>query len=405
MKVKVNIKLLVLFIVISGGLSFYHLINPDFKLASVNIEDIVLVFSAMWGLYTWINLLHRPNPKFAYWPWMIGILFLIIASSWQSLNLFNQSFWLGFRAQRNIFVWALLYFPLSKSMCYDKFTLENVKNMIRLIGIIELVLFISQYFLTGKISFLYANMGTRYESVRYYFQPVLLDLLLFVELDNLLKIKGKNKIASIIIIVTIIFEVMVVQKFRLTSLSLILCCAFGVLIVKRGIKIKFVYFLLAFIALGVILNTTMFQDLINTFMFKETSTLGIREAGRELYIQNLTYHPIFGGGYPHEQSYAACQAAGFFKNIFLVDNGVFGLTYIYGGVGIVWIITLWFRQLKNGYNLYKKNGMLLYLLFPLFFVITGINEVHWFWQNGFMIFVLFIVMQEKEVALNKKTNH
>ena len=66
--------------------------------------------------------------------------------------------------------------------------------------------------------------------------------------------------------------------------------------------------------------------------------MAISELGRmqEAIFRNAGINIHFwGGGYPYIED--ALEASGYYKRMYLVDNGVFGFIYIYGGVGIIWI--------------------------------------------------------------------
>lgn len=398
-RLKIRPKFLMLFFIISFGLSFFN-IFPNNEFIGISIEDLSLLFAVACGILTWIILIKLPNPKFEFKWIMLSVALIVLFSSYQSHALFGQALLSGILVQRTFFVWALMYFPLKKAFYYNWFDEKDIKNLIRAIGIIELILFISQYFLYDKIQFLSVNTGNRYGDLRFYFQPIFIDLLFCFEVDNIINNSNKKeKINSIVLIALCLFEVMIVQKFRMTTMGLIICMIFALLIAKGNLKKRLFYFVLIIIAGILILNTTMAQDILFT-IFKDnssTSTLSIREEGRDLYLNMLSNHPILGGGFPHESCYAAKRAAGIFKEIYLVDNGIFGFAYIYGGIGLIWVIALWAKLIKNGFKIFKNDGNLFFLVFPFFFVITCINEVHWYWNNGFMILVLFIVMQSNKL--------
>lgn len=397
MKIKIKIYNIIMFIVFSLGLSCFNLFDEK-GVFGISIDDIGLVVAAFWGLFIWYKLKNIPNPKFEYKWWCISVCALVLFSSLQSHLLFGQPLFLGIRVQRAFLIWSLLYFPLQKAISCGWFKKQDIQSIVRCIGIIELILFISQYFLYDKVVFLYTNVGERYDDLRFYFQPIWIDLMLIMELDNYVNTgKKKEKIKSVILIMLSLFEVMVVQKFRLTSMALIICIVMGLLIAKGKVSKRLYNVVLIGIILAVLYNTTLVQDVLSE-LFNESSndsTLSIREQGRELYLNTLLKHPILGGGFPHEECLSAYRAAGVFKNIFLVDNGVFGFAYIYGGVGCIWLITLWGKMLSKGIKILKNSGRIFYFIFPLFFVITATNEAHWYWMNGFMVLVLFLTLQSE----------
>ena len=102
--------------------------------------------------------------------------------------------------------------------------------------------------------------------------------------------------------------------------------------------------------------------MINTII-SQSDTLTIRAQGRELYLESLTHHPIFGCGYPHEDCIAACNAAGFNQGIYLVDNGIFGFAYVYGLLGVGWLISLWIYYMRRATKLATKKANYMYVLY------------------------------------------
>ena len=74
--------------------------------------------------------------------------------------------------------------------------------------------------------------------------------------------------------------------------------------------------------------------------------------------------------------------------MYLVDNGVFGFIYIYGGVGIIWIAALWTKLIKMSRKVFENKNITYFLLFYLFFIVTCINELHWYYDSGIGVFIL-----------------
>ena len=71
--------------------------------------------------------------------------------------------------------------------------------------------------------------------------------------------------------------------------------------------------------------------------------------------------------------------------------------FLYGGIGLVWAISLWGKMFSNALKIREETRQLKYILFPLFFVVTCINELHWFYDYGFAIMVIFLCMEESEL--------
>lgn len=396
MKIKTNIWMIFIIILLFFNLDLFYLVDTETKLFGIiDFDDITFFVSIFIFLLLNVKLKSTKKIKYNYGIWFISLTILLSISSFQSYALYNQGLIRGIQAQKEIFAWSLLYFPIYKMFHLKLVEVEDIKKVLRIFGTIQLILFISQYILTNKITFLYVHTATRYGGIRYYFNPILLDYLLVDKLNNLNN--NRKKINSYMYIAIILFETMVVQKFRLTSIALILIIIIYVIVGQGTIFSKIKYFLLGGIFALSIYKTELVQDVLKELLKKNNSfsTLDIRTEARKLYFERLSHHPLVGCGYP-VNDYSR-YLAGVSKGINLVDNGIFGFLYVYGFLGLIWVISLWLKLLYDGYKLYKEKISIVYLLFPIFFIITSINEIHWFWDSGFCILTMFIIMLNSEI--------
>ncbi len=390
MKIKTDKVIIMFFFILISSQSYFYLIDDKLEILKIQPSDFALIFALFWaafilGSYQKLNL-----KRMQFAGYMVFFAALIFLSSLQSQLLFGQSIKYGLIQQRRLLIWIFVYFAIELALIKGKFNYEQLVSMIRIIGRIELAIYISQYFLYDYIHFLYVSVSSRYNDVRFYFTPTLLDFLFMIEMDFLLnKYNSKReKIKSGITIVLILFEVMIVQKFRLTTMALICCFVLCVLIKRFSKAIKFIYVMIAVLGICILLNTTMFRDIIEQFSlgFTDYGHFGIRADARKLYLEMLAKHPFLGGGYPYIEN--ALEASGYYKRMYLVDNGVFGFIYIYGGVGIIWIAALWTKLIKMSRKVFENKNITYFLLFYLFFIVTCINELHWYYDSGIGVFIL-----------------
>ncbi len=390
MKIKTDKVIIMFFFILISSQSYFYLIDDKLEILKIQPSDLALIFALFWaafilGSYQKLNL-----KRMQFAGYMVFFAALIFLSSLQSQLLFGQSIKYGLIQQRRLLIWIFVYFAIELALIKGKFNYEQLVSMIRIIGRIELAIYISQYFLYDYIHFLYVSVSSRYNDVRFYFTPTLLDFLFMIEMDFLLnKYNSKReKIKSGITIVLILFEVMIVQKFRLTTMALICCFVLCVLIKRFSKAIKFIYVMIAVLGICILLNTTMFRDIIEQFSlgFTDYGHFGIRADARKLYLEMLAKHPFLGGGYPYIEN--ALEASGYYKRMYLVDNGVFGFIYIYGGVGIIWIAALWTKLIKMSRKVFENKNITYFLLFYLFFIVTCINELHWYYDSGIGVFIL-----------------
>ena len=390
MKIKTDKVIIMFFFILISSQSYFYLIDDKLEILKIQPSDLALIFALFWaafilGSYQKLNL-----KRMQFAGYMVFFAALIFLSSLQSQLLFGQSIKYGLIQQRRLLIWIFVYFAIELALIKGKFNYEQLVSMIRIIGRIELAIYISQYFLYDYIHFLYVSVSSRYNDVRFYFTPTLLDFLFMIEMDFFLnKYNSKReKIKSGITIVLILFEVMIVQKFRLTTMALICCFVLCVLIKRFSKAIKFIYVMIAVLGICILLNTTMFRDIIEQFSlgFTDYGHFGIRADARKLYLEMLAKHPFLGGGYPYIED--ALEASGYYKRMYLVDNGVFGFIYIYGGVGIIWIAALWTKLIKMSRKVFENKNITYFLLFYLFFIVTCINELHWYYDSGIGVFIL-----------------
>ena len=157
------------------------------------------------------------------------------------------------------------------------------------------------------------------------------------------------------------------------------------------------------VAIAGVIVSDVFQSTINTILSNE-DTLAIRSIGREWYLNSLIKHPILGCGYPHEDCRAACEAAGFTRGIYIVDNGVFGFAYIYGLIGVLWIVGFWIYFLKRAKTIASRNNNYFYIMYMGLNVVICVTLAY-FTSYGLCMFiwaVLTAMCEEEYRRVGKK---
>ncbi len=384
-------------IVISVNLYYLYLIDYyNTRIFGISMQDIALAVAVLWGAYYWIKLIKLPNPKFRFKGWMLFIFVMVLLSSIQSNLLYGQSLLDGIAPQRWIWIWALVYFPLRKCIHYKIMKPDDFRHMLFVVGILQLTLWFAQFFLEDSTLLMHVGRGMRSNRIRYYYNPILLDFLFLLSLDRIVKYPRLKKAFYVVLACSILIEVMIVQQFRGTTMGLLVClCVFSVvhvLFMEGDRKYKAVCFVIGFIVIGAALSTSLMRSAL-VLIFENRHD--IRAVGRELYLQVFSMHPILGGGYPNTHYGPAMEAATGGNNaIYMSDNGIFGFIYLYGGIGIIWVITLWRRLFLNGAKIKKSFSDLAYMLFPLFLLVVSRNEIHWYWEYGFIVFSVFLCIED-----------
>jgi len=389
---KLNRYLLFAFAIIVAGFEHtFYLINTDsIRIFGITYIDLFIMQILVFCVIVWYVYQKYPNPKFQFKYLMLFVVVLSIISSIQSNKLFDQSISLGLRPQRYWIACAILYFPISKLLYLKKIKIKQLEDMIFVIGTIEIVLYIAQYFLFDHLSFLYVSHNYRYGDVRLYFSNVFLNLLLFLNLDRFFN--NYKRIQSITYIFLILYIVMVVGKMRMTSVAVISAIGLGILLWKRGGKSKIVTLMLAVVGSLAFLNLIIVQDIISSILEGDTN-LTIRVLGREYLLDKISLHPIFGWGYPHgDWAPSMVNMGGYGLN----DNGIYGFLYIYGFFGVVWAVALFIKLLYMGNKIRIKERSYYYLLVPIYWIVAMQSELHWYWETGFIVMTILVSLLEQK---------
>ena len=139
-------------------------------------------------------------------------------------------------------------------------------------------------------------------------------------------------------------------------------------------------------------------------MNTEYNTMEIRDVARKLYYSRILSSPenfLFGYGYLTSSYSDIVRFAGAQKEIYVVDNGIFGFVYSYGLLGIVFVATLFFKSMKLALKLCKSRGELLPFMFILLNIVLSYNIVFWWWKGEwvFSLIFLFAILKQKLVEL------
>lgn len=404
MSLKVNMATLLkvlLYVIVIGCENCFYLVNADaINISGVlNYTDIFVLLAMLFCVLVYTQVGYLTTERLHFKWVIIGVIVLSIISSIQSYLLYGQSFTTGLRPQRFWIIWGLLYFPLRQLLAQKIFDVDDIIKLIFVVGTIEIVLYTAQYLAGSSFTFLYVGTNTRYGETRYYFNHIFIRLLLFLNLDRVFN--RKKIVSSIFYIAAILFVLLFVGKMRMTSMATLLTIMIGILIWRRGGSTKAGILILACIAAFGLFNTAIVQDTITEVnsaldgSVSSGSTLQIRDAAHELYLEQLAEHPIVGCGFISSLNYNASKAAGLYNSILLVDNGFWAFIYMYGGLGAIWVIYTFGAILKNSWQISRNKGVYFVFLTPLAWLIAGQTELHWYWDNGFICLTFILVILEE----------
>lgn len=403
-KVKLNkssIEIVLLAIIIILAEKCFYLI--DINKISVpglfNYYDLSLGVAIIWSIYIMIKYKHiQVNYKFKYN--MLFCIILIIISSIRSQQLYSQNFSLGVRPQRFFLIFSIMYFPLLKFTSI-KDNKKKLETLLYTLGITEIIIFIIQYIVISKVKFLYVIQSIRYGGVRLHFEAVLLSVLFFMAVNNFLK--KKNIYKNLIIIIVLLLYNLLIIRGRLAVAAIF---ATGFIILLFWKKNRFIkYFLITYILVFgfVLLNTSIIGEYMNSLNksnIQSDFTAQIRENGKEFYLNQIKESPILGRGYINELNENASKASGIQYNYLLVDNGIVAFLFMYGVIGVAWVVILFVKIYIYSLRDYLKNNNYFGLAYIIYLTIIMPNILEFYWKYGPLYLGIMIVLVE--ISVDKK---
>lgn len=318
---------------------------------------------------------------------LLGIIMVFLSSFMAHYNV-GQPIIFGIDGQKIFLIIILSYFPLRKLLSKKQLNLELLEKIIVGMGIVECFVYIGQHYLYPKVVFLNCMINIR-NGARIYADTVIIELMIMIAFSRLLK-EQKNKMKNGMILFLGIFYEFVVSQGRLECMAIlfVLLCSFLIYKGHSGKKLL-IGSLIAVFAIW-FFNSKIFSVFMNT----EYNTMEIRDVARKLYYSRILSSPenfLFGYGYLTSSYSDIVRFAGAQKEIYVVDNGIFGFVYSYGLLGIVFVATLFFKSMKLALKLCKSRGELLPFMFILLNIVLSYNIVFWWWKGEWVFSLIFFV--------------
>lgn len=326
----------------------------------------------------------------------------------QAYLIYRQPFLQSLAPQRDILCGFLSYFVFMKCLNTKRLTLSQFKSVFLNLGYIELFLYIGQYILINSVRFLQVSYSYRLDGVRLNLNAMAVPYVVFFSLNNIFKSK-KWQIKDFLSAAAGLFYVFQVSKTRIALAAYLIAIIGGYLVWKRGGTKKLMVCggLIAFIFY--MTKTELFAFLIDGINNVDASAQA-RELGRAVYLGKIMEHPLLGCGYINTNNAAAVSYAamneGPYGGIFWVDLGIYGLTFFFGIIGLLWFIFLFAKMTHKSLKLAIK-GNLTYLMYMLYMIVISPNGTGfiWYFVNtvGFIIMLCFV---EADYAVwSEKTNY
>ncbi|APZ46548.1 hypothetical protein BW723_09720 [Polaribacter reichenbachii] len=400
---KTNSIIILVFFVLMENI-FYLIDKDTFQiLPGISYLDTYLIFF----LYFCFRSIKAINKNIKYrFGWLVfGLLIFIIISAIKANLNSGQSILLGIGSQRDYFFILLSYYPINTLFKRNKINIKTLKKGFLFIGVLAGLIYFFQQVVYEQIIFVFVHSNYRYGSIRLYFDSALILISLFIALDYLFK-KWKMKYL-VVIIIGFLYELFV-SKGRLELLAVIttIFIAYNLRSLSFNTRIFGAFFIS--ILMYFFINSIYFDAFFDNGGSVVNNTTEIRNKGRSLYLLGLLSsitNFIFGWGYPHISNAKAMQASGADKNMFLVDNGLFGFFFVYGALGLSLILSVYYKLLKFSIKIRKKVNDQFHLYLVIFIIFLSYNIIFWWWKPAWtlllVILMSYVELMYERYAINK----
>lgn len=396
---KINFNCVILFIILAFNLDFFYLVDSTV----INLNDINLIIILTWTLFSLIENRFKIDKKILKITIALFCLYgiLVLTSSYQSHKLYGQPYSYGIRAQRNLIIFPLLFLPIANAYKSGKFELNHLKKVLFLVCTIEMIVGYLQFVLQNQVVFVHLYVSERYDAQRFGFGTTLLGLVMQASLSD--AIKGKNKLKNyIFVIAAILFPVLVI-RWRMVILQFLLSALVSFFIFQ---KLSTKKLLLGFIVIGgfmLFLSSTVGQDMIGLLKGTNTNdTDSIRRLGREFYFETLQKYPLFGGGFINTLWLPAYVGAKFDQGIFVVDNGAFGFSFVYGGLGLFLIFIMYIYLIKYSNKIYGKTRNQTYICYLVFTLCGFVTVTPLGMSSSIVLPILILLLYMENKSIKKR---
>jgi hypothetical protein len=397
----------IIFTIMALNLNLFYLVDTDnsFWSSSVfSLSDVNLLIIVLFCIITFIkiNIVEKRPFQYKFAIIMLFPIVLAITSSLQSLYLYDQPFYLGFRAQRLWMASFLLYFPISTLLKEGEISIVGIKKLIYVLAVVELFLGTIQYYVSDSTIFMFSYVNNNDEGTRivFYFNYEYLRLAFCFALFDISK--KKNIFKNLFFCAWILLYLQFVIESRMTLYTLLIAAILTLIIFSKLEKFKkiiiFSLLIVSFIAFSF---TEVFQSNLSDVL-NNTGTLGIRSIGRSFYLSVLEMYPFLGGGFINTLWDAAYTGAKMDEYIFIVDNGIFGFAFEYGLIGAIWYVVLMYKCFKHSVIITNRNKDFSYLTLFLALTFSLITIMHIGLNDGFI--VAFICAFFDQIDCKKQKN-
>lgn len=407
MKIKIkkwNFTTTFLFLTILSIQNFAQLIPSSSYLIPglLKFSDIGVITGVLFTIWCYCGIKTNKPIEYRYRRYIFVFFIMVVISAIMSNIKFGQPISYGIRSLRLITICFLLYFPITKALQLKVIKKENLISILFIVGTLEFLVYTLQYFLAGKVQFTYLNTTElRYDATRLRVPYLLLLILGLYCLDRLLTNHSKCIKTKLVYLGYVAWSVMIlamVCKHRTPTAILVCTIGIAYLLWKKDLSTKFIVgILVVLLSVGVISNSQIVNGILDGIsnIGGTNDTLSIRSMGQLYYFQKLKSSLLFGYGFPNTGWPESIRGAGEQYAYYLADNGVMGFFYVYGLLGIIWIIMIYITSFRMSWRLYKRENIYFYLLYFIFETANLYIGLHWYYYYH-LPFIMVIILLEDE---------
>lgn len=404
---------LVLFIALFAFEDYACLIPDNASLPlGLRATDLGVLCAVVWSLYVFVQIRGTSKGRTHIGgPFILAVMSTII-SAIQGMRLLGQPILLGILPFRRMYAAMFLAVAVVYALRGRILARDRLVSMLYVLGIFELIVYTLQAILASHVTFLATSTSEMRFGLSRLRVPFLLPVLIgMMSFHTFLDSKQKERLSVIgellIAIWSLLFVALICQH-RAPTIILLVSYAIAILFSRGSASTKVLGSFLAILFSIAVAATPMIQTTVQSLTGNTSSisqnTLEIRADGHAYYFQKLQYSPLFGYGWPNQNYLPATVAAGEEFNYYAADNGIFGLAYMLGAFGCLWISIIYAGALHRSWMVKRISGG---AIFQYFLFETGnlYMGLHWFYYYPmpFMIALALLDHDYDEVkTLNDK---
>ena len=323
----------------------------------------------------------------------------------------GQSIFDGIINQKVFIAGLLLFYIVDKFVKAGVISLDELKNILLFCAILQLILYFLQYAIGPEKMFLSCYYTTpaldsRVTRVRLYGSVANIGFSYIYILSTFSE--PKKKFSKIVFILSTLLFAVIINQGRSYIIQMVALLIFALLLYKSGFSQKMIAFCVGVTIIVMAVNSDYFVNVMDTFQnstVDSNNTIGVRLRSQEFYLNFWKNHPILVGGYSDPQNSHAVELAGVSNGYLFVDNGIFGLLFRYGILGVIWYLYTLLYMCRNGCIIFKQSGnsMLLLKVFSLLLgVMTSVSAFDGFGIFYKGLYLVFASNMQNDIHENKE---